>query len=146
MITLEQFRASASSVPDVAAYDGSECNHPRSGRVYMDGRYSIEMALSADNVAEGWCLTIANMSYSDRSIEPLEAILYEWMLTECSDLMAWPFRLPKLQLNPSTDEASHWVRFLASLWPERLYPNEAAALSQNIADIRRCLTVALPKT
>lgn len=134
-ITFKQFQASGREVANLADYVYADFGAaPRPGRVYMDGRYFIE------RMGASWCLNLENLGFASSSIEKIEVRLYDWMLTEVEDLMAFPFRLPPLPINPSAVQARAWLLCLANAWPGQLYPNEAAALEQYMADIRRCCT------
>lgn len=139
-ITINQFRATAKFVQDVGAYTGQEFGAQLPGYVYMDGSYCIEQDGGT------WLLTLGNMGYRDECLAKVEARLYQWMLTEAEGLMAFPFRLPKLPISPSNDDAAAWVGALAAEWPGELFPNEAAALQLYIACVCRCHTTPSKET
>lgn len=105
-LSFEAFRATGVDVPDVCAFQ-EDGGSPQPGRVYMNGRYFIELG------SDSWVLRIANTELASTSLDDLEHKLYDWMLTECPSLMAAPYRIPPLLARPTKEQALAWVDELA---------------------------------
>lgn len=148
-LSFEAFRATGVDVPDVCAFQ-EEGGPPQPGRVYMNGRYFIELG------PDSWVLRIANTELASTALEGLEHRLYDWMLTECRSIMAAPYRIPPLPARPTKAQALAWVDELAKRGllfdlnanPEYVYDpetgafvfhrNEIVALRLAVAVLKRC--------